>query len=75
MTLPDGRRVTKELCLKLLKEQAEKLERNAPKGNKYQLAVRYFAPQCTGEDYAEFLTTLLYNEIVNVGSARPAAKL
>jgi malate synthase len=29
----------------------------------------------TGEDYADFLTTLLYNEITTVVSAAPASKL
>jgi len=77
VTLPSGQKVTKELCLKLLKEQTEKLEKGAPKGNKYQLAARYFAPQCTGESYAEFLTSLLYNEIVTAEAPQAvmAAKL
>lgn len=77
VTLPSGQKVTKELCLKLLKEETEKLEKNAPKGNKYQLAARYFAPQCTGEEYADFLTSLLYGEIVSAGAPQlvTAAKL
>jgi len=63
----EGKKVTKELNLQILKEEAEKLASKAPKGNKYQLAARYFASQVTGEDYADFLTTLLYNEITSVG--------
>ncbi|PUU76369.1 malate synthase [Tuber borchii] len=69
----EGKKVTKELNLQLLKEVTEKLASKAPAGNKYHLAARYFATQITGEDYADFLTTLLYNEIVTVGGA--AAKL
>ncbi|CAZ86644.1 unnamed protein product [Tuber melanosporum] len=65
----EGKRVTKELNLQLLKETTEKLASKAPAGNKYHLAARYFATQITGEDYADFLTTLLYNEIVTVGGA------
>lgn len=70
-----GVTVTKEYALKLLKQCAEKLEAKAPKGNKYQLAARYFAPQVVGEAYADFLTTLLYNEIVSVGQPTATAKL
>lgn len=69
----EGKKVTKELNLQLLKETTEKLASKAPAGNKYHLAARYFATQITGEDYADFLTILLYNEIVTVGGA--AAKL
>nr|POE79701.1 malate synthase, glyoxysomal [Quercus suber] len=71
----EGKKVDKQYALKLLKEQANELEKNGPKGNKYQLAAKYFATQVTGEDYAEFLTTLLYNEITHVGDKVAAAKL
>jgi len=69
----EGKKITKEYILQLLREATEKLSSKAPQGNKYHLAARYFAPQITGEDYTDFLTTLLYNEIVAVGGA--AAKL
>ncbi|KAK4690349.1 malate synthase, partial [Lecanoromycetidae sp. Uapishka_2] len=68
----EGKKVDKAYAQKLLKEQADELSSKAPKGNKYHLAAQYFAGQVTGEDYADFLTTLLYNEITSVG---PAAKL
>lgn len=71
----EGKTVDKDYALKLLKEQAEELGSKAPKGHKYQLAAKYFAGQVTGEDYDEFLTSLLYDEITSVGAARPAAKL
>ncbi|ERT00076.1 malate synthase [Sporothrix schenckii 1099-18] len=71
----EGKRVDKAYALKLLKEQAAELAKSAPAGNKYHLAAQYFSTQVTGEDYADFLTTLLYNEITAVGSARPASKL
>lgn len=69
----EGKRVTKEYNLQLLRETTEKLVSKAPAGNKYQLAARYFETQVTGEEYAEFLTSLLYNEIVTMGGT--AAKL
>jgi len=71
----EGQTVTKDYALKLLKEQTEKLSQKAPKGNKFHVAAKYFESQVTGEEYAEFLTSLLYNEITNVGASRPASKL
>ncbi|KAI9850229.1 MAG: hypothetical protein M1824_003576 [Vezdaea acicularis] len=68
----EGKTVDKAYALKLLAEQAEQLEKAAPKGNRFQLAAKYFRGQVTGEDYADFLTSLLYNEITSVG---PASKL
>lgn len=65
----DGKKIDKAYALRLLQEQAEELAAKGPRGNKYQLAARYFASQVTGEDYAEFLTSLLYNEISTAGSA------
>lgn len=53
----EGKTVDKAYALKLLQEQADKLEKEGPKGNKFQLAAKYFSSQVTGEDYAEFLTT------------------
>ena len=52
-----GKKLEKDYALQLLWEQAEKLENEGPKGNKYKLAAQYFATQVTGEDYNEFLTT------------------
>ncbi|KAI1434804.1 malate synthase, glyoxysomal [Xylaria sp. CBS 124048] len=73
VTTAEGKRVDKAYALRLLKEQTEQLASRAPKGNKFALASRYFGSQVTGEDYADFLTTLLYNEITAIGSAAPAA--
>ncbi|KAI1457321.1 malate synthase, glyoxysomal [Annulohypoxylon moriforme] len=75
VTTAEGKKVDKAYALKLLKEQTDQLAANAPKGNKFSLASQYFAGQITGEDYADFLTTLLYNEITSVGNAAPASKL
>ncbi|KAI0886011.1 malate synthase, glyoxysomal [Annulohypoxylon maeteangense] len=75
VTTAEGKKVDKAYALKLLKEQTEQLAANSPAGNKFALASQYFAGQITGEDYADFLTTLLYNEITSVGNAAPASKL
>ncbi|EDN08585.1 malate synthase [Histoplasma capsulatum] len=69
VTTAEGKRVDKSYALKLLQEQADELANKGPKGNKFQLAARYFAGQVSGEDYADFLTSLLYNEISAPGSA------
>ncbi|KAI1405218.1 malate synthase, glyoxysomal [Hypoxylon fuscum] len=75
VTTSEGKKVDKAYALQLLKEQTEQLAAQAPKGHKFQLASQYFAGQVTGEDYADFLTTLLYDEITAVGNAAPASKL
>ncbi|TQV93107.1 hypothetical protein V2A60_003582 [Cordyceps javanica] len=75
VTTAEGKRVDKAYALKLLKESADELASKAGKGNKYHLAAQYFAGQVTGEDYADFLTSLLYDEITAPGSPAPAAKL
>ncbi|KAI1658782.1 malate synthase, glyoxysomal [Daldinia decipiens] len=75
VTTAEGKKVDKAYALALLKEQTDQLSANAPKGNKFGLASQYFAGQITGEDYADFLTTLLYDEITAVGNAAPASKL
>lgn len=67
ITSSEGKKVDKAYALRLLKEQADSLAAQGPKGNKFQLAARYFAGQITGEDYADFLTSLLYNEISSAG--------
>ncbi|KAI9817459.1 MAG: hypothetical protein M1827_001069 [Pycnora praestabilis] len=72
ITTAEGKKVDKAYAQRLLKEQADELASKAPAGNKYHLAEQYFAGQVTGEEYADFLTSLLYNEITTVG---PAAKL
>jgi len=75
VTTNDGKKVDKAYILSLLKGIVEKLEKKAPKGNKVQLAAKYFATQVTGEDYSEFLTSLLYDEITKPSALQPAAKL
>jgi len=69
ITTKEGNKIDKGYALRLLKEQSETLAKKASKGNKFDLASRYFATQVTGEDYADFLTSLLYNEISSPGSA------
>lgn len=69
ITTSEGKKVDKAYALRLLKEQADALAAKSGSGNRFQLAARYFAGQVTGEDYADFLTTLLYNEVAAPGQA------
>lgn len=69
VTTAEGKKIDKAYAQKLLKEQTDELASKAPKGNKYHLAAQYFAGQITGESYADFLTSLLYNEITTVGQS------
>jgi len=75
VTTAEGKKVDKAYAQKLLQEQSDALASKAGKGNKFQLAAQYFKGQVTGEDYSEFLTSLLYDEITTVVAASPAAKL
>lgn len=65
-----GKKVTPELTARILKEQVDKLSKESPVGdkNKFELAAKYFLPEITGEKFSEFLTTLLYDEILTVRS-------
>ncbi|KAG5938326.1 Malate synthase, glyoxysomal [Claviceps sorghi] len=71
----DGTRVDKPFVLRLLAECADALAARAGPGNKVRLAADYLAGQVTGEEYADFLTTLLYDEITQLGPPSPASKL
>ena len=57
VTTSEGKKVDKSYVLGLLKSIVKDMEKKAPKGNKVQLAAKYFATQVTGEDYSEFLTS------------------
>ncbi|KAK9388678.1 malate synthase [Lipomyces mesembrius] len=68
VTTAEGIKVSKEYALRILEEETSKLEKSAPKGNKFRQAAQHFSTQITGEDYADFLTTLLYDDITKINS-------
>ncbi|CAL9733295.1 malate synthase 2 [Monosporozyma servazzii] len=71
VTLSDtGDKVTPQLTTKILNEQIAKLKASSPLGakNKFDLAGKYFLPEITGQHFSEFLTSLLYDEIVTINS-------
>lgn len=70
-TLSDtGEKVTPQLTTKILNEQIAKLKASSPLGdkNKFDVAGKYFLPEITGQHFSEFLTSLLYDEIVTINS-------
>ncbi|KHJ34436.1 putative malate synthase [Erysiphe necator] len=71
----EGKKVEKSYALKLLQEEVDKLSRGGSTGNKYQLAAQYLSGQIVGEDYADFLTLLLYDEITSISSPYSTFKL
>lgn len=58
--------VTAELTTKILSEEVEALAAKSPVGdkNKFALAAKYFLPEIRGEKFSDFLTTLLYDEVI-----------
>ena len=70
-TSDTGAKVTPELNAKILKEETDRLMANAGEGNKFELAAKYFLPEITGETFSDFLTTLLYDEIVSPEKNEP----
>lgn len=70
-----GMVVTPELTTQLLEEETAKLLKTAPKGNKFELAAKYFKPEIRAEKFSEFLTTLLYDEVATPGEAQDLSTL
>ena len=71
ITLEDtNERITPEITARILQEQVDALAAKSPFGdkNKFALAAKYFLPEITGEKFSDFLTTLLYDEIVTKNS-------
>ncbi|ORY03899.1 malate synthase A [Basidiobolus meristosporus CBS 931.73] len=71
----EGKKVTQQWLLQLLDEETDSLKKQL--GNKYgsykfDLAKKYMAGQVTGKDsdYADFLTTLIYDEITSLPNSR-----
>ncbi|KAF9902681.1 hypothetical protein EC991_004639 [Linnemannia zychae] len=63
-----GVTVTPQYLLKVLDEETDKLAKEMGeqrfKASKIELAKKHLATQITGQDYADFLTSLLYNDVV-----------
>ena len=59
--------ITPDLVSTLLQEQTEILASSSPFGteNRFHLAAEYFLPEIRGERFSDFLTTMLYDELVS----------
>lgn len=68
-------KVTPDLAQKLLEEETAKLVARAGGDNKFDVAARYLKPEIRGDSLAEFLTTLVYDEIVTAGEPLDLATL
>lgn len=61
--LEDGRKVTAELVRALIPEELAKVKEVAGSGPTYDRAAKIFEQMSTSEDFAEFLTLPLYEEV------------
>jgi malate synthase len=63
--LDDGRKVTEEMVKAMIPEELAKVKATAPNGDNptYVRAAKIFEDMSTSEDFAEFLTLPLYEEI------------
>ncbi|KAG0229534.1 hypothetical protein BGW42_006425 [Actinomortierella wolfii] len=72
----DGKQITPGYLLQVLEEETSKLAKEMGeqrfKASKIPQAKAYLSKQITGEDYADFLTSLLYEDIVTLET--PKAK-
>jgi malate synthase len=73
VTTAEGTKITADKQLGWLRDVAQKLSSKAGKDNKFELAAKYFATQVTGEEskFQDFLTTMLYDEILELKSGAP----
>jgi len=70
VTTAEGTKITADVLLGYLREETQKLASKAPKGHKFDIAAKYFSEQLTGEEskFQDFLTTMLYDEILELKS-------
>lgn len=61
--LEDGRKVTAEMVRAMIPEELAKVKETAGNGATYDRAAQIFEQMSTSEDFAEFLTLPLYEEI------------
>lgn len=68
----EGKKVTPQYMLQLLDEETNKIKQKLGAkyaSTKFEAAKQAFATNITGEKYDEFLTTLLYDDIVSTVSS------
>lgn len=70
-----GVTITKQYVKTLLDDEYSKLVASGKPGNKFKKAFEYFAPEAMAEKYNDFITTMIYDEIVTAGRPTAAEKL
>ncbi|ETK80667.1 hypothetical protein L915_13718, partial [Phytophthora nicotianae] len=65
----EGKTVTKDLVLDILKECVNKRSLDAAPGNKWTLGGEIMGKVLTGDDMVDFLTLPCYPRIVQLGSS------
>lgn len=58
--------ITKEMTTVMLEDEARRLEETSPADSQFLVAAEFFKPEVTAEQYSDFLTTLLYDKLVQV---------
>jgi malate synthase len=61
--LEDGRKITADMVRAMIPEELLKVKETAGSGATYDRAAQIFEEMSTAEDFAEFLTLALYEEI------------
>ncbi|ODQ65429.1 malate synthase [Nadsonia fulvescens var. elongata DSM 6958] len=69
-TVDTGVVITSSWTQKLLEEEVAKLLKDAPVGNKFREAAAHIRPEIAGDKFSDFLTTTLYDEILNIDKAK-----
>ncbi|KAI8094851.1 malate synthase A [Gilbertella persicaria] len=67
----EGIKVTGDYCLKILEEEIAKIKKELGskyENTKYEAAKKAFATNITGERYDDFVTTMLYDDILSINS-------
>jgi malate synthase len=73
VTTSEGIKVTGDYCLKILDEEVQKIRADmGPKYNqsKYDAAKKAFSTNVTGDRYDDFVTTILYDDILSISKHR-----
>ncbi|KAL9552510.1 Malate synthase, glyoxysomal [Mucor bainieri] len=70
----EGRRITGDYCLQVLDEEIEHIKKELGskyETSKYEAAKAAFSTNITGERYDDFVTTMLYDDILSIQSSKP----
>ncbi|CAH2353116.1 malate synthase 2 [[Candida] railenensis] len=61
--------ITPELMESILNEETAKLVQSHGEGNKFQMAANALLPEIRGDSISDFLTTMIYDNVVEIGKS------